>query len=80
MVMCTSWILEVRSEGTTTARSQKEASGPPEQPVNAMVLQPIALAFSAALTTFGDFPLALIATRTSPAVAKASTCRAKTSS
>ena len=62
------------------AKSQCDANGSPEQPVNAMVLQPIALAFSAALTMFGDFPLVLIAIRTSPATARASTCRAKTSS
>ena len=71
--MWASWTLEVRSEGTTTARSQSDLRGSAEAPVSAMTLHPSALAFSAALITLGDFPLVLIAIKTSPSLPSAST-------
>ena len=80
MVMCTSWIREVRVEGTATVTSQSEPSGSAVAPVKAIVLQPSSLACSAARKTFFDFPLVLIAMSTSPGCARPKTCRANTCS
>jgi len=78
-VICASWTREVRPAGTITAISHADANGSPPAPVNAIVWQPVSRAFSTALKMFGDFPLVLIATRTSPDCASPITCRANTS-
>lgn len=80
MVMCASWTREVRLEGTATATSHNDPSGSAVAPVSAIVLQPSSRARAAACKTFFDFPLVLIAIKTSPACASPATWRANTCS
>ena len=52
-------------------------AAPPSRPVSAIVRSPSAVAATSAATTFGEAPLVLRPSATSPLRPSASTCRAK---
>ena len=75
-----SWIRGQASEGTVTQTSAISASLPPPRPLRASAVIPRDRAASTAASTFGEFPLVDIASRTSPFPPWARTWREKTSS
>src|SRR5690606_12593859 len=66
MVMCPPWIRSVGADGTTSSSSHRSFIWPPSPPERPTRSAPFALAASSARRTFGELPLVLSATRTSP--------------
>ena len=80
MAMWPSCTRGVESLGVTSATSHRAAKSRPLSPVIPMTVRPCWWATSIAATTFGDPPLVLMATSTSPATPRPSSWRANTRS
>src|SRR5581483_7907966 len=77
---CISCTRAVSSDGTISAMSAWSAAGTPRPPPNTTVVPPVSRASARALTTFGERPLVVNPTTTSPGRTNARTWRAKMSS